>query len=322
MGAQAAVDANGVVRRFGEKRAVDDVSFTVEPGEVFGLLGHNGAGKTTLIRVMNGLLPTDGGTIRTLGMDPVRQGDQVRARTGVLTEYPALDDFLTPAENLEVYAAVHGVPPDVTRQRVNTLIERLGLAAHVKLPARSLSAGLKQRLALARALIHDPELLLFDEPTSNLDPLAARGVRDLVHELSRERGRTVVLSTHNLIEAQDLCDRVAIIQHGQLLAVGSLGELSRDLDQGLVHFTVEKETIESAQAVLRGRAIVNVVVLPSGHTLAMRLPRSAIPDVVAELVHAGARVSGVSPQIPTLEDVYIALHASQGDLEPSAAGPS
>lgn len=299
--------ADAVVRSYGDTRAVDGVSFEVERGEVFGLLGHNGAGKTTLIRVINGLLPADSGAVRTLGMDPIKHGSQVRARTGVLTEYPALDDFLTPAENLHVYAAVHGVDAATARARASLLIDRLGLASHVDLPARSLSAGLKQRLALARALIHDPELLLLDEPTSNLDPLAARGVRDLVLELSRERGHTVILSTHNLIEAQSLCDRVAIIEQGRLLDVGSLEELGRELDQGLVHISVQGEWRETAEQVLKRRAVPDVTVLGT-ETVAARLARTDVADVVAELVHAGVRILAVEPQAPTLEDVYITLH--------------
>lgn len=307
--------ADAVVRSFGDTRAVDGVSFEVERGEVFGLLGHNGAGKTTLIRVMNGLLPADSGAVRTLGMDPMANGNEVRARTGVLTEYPALDDFLTPAENLHVYAAVHGVDATSARARSSVLIDRLGLTSHVALPARSLSAGLKQRLALARALIHDPELLLLDEPTSNLDPLAARGVRDLVLELSRERGHTVILSTHNLIEAQGLCDRVAIIEQGRLLDVGSLEELGRDLDRGLVHIRVEREWREIAEQVMVRRGVRDVAVVDT-QTIAARLARTDVADVISDMVHSGVRVLAVEPQAPTLEDVYITLHGHPAQRSP------
>lgn len=306
-----AISAYEVTRTFGDTRAVDGATFDVAPGEVFGLLGHNGAGKTTLIRVMNGLLPVDSGTMTTLGMDPVAQGSEVRSRTGVLTEYPALDDFLTPIENLDVYAAVYGVDPATARGRTAALIDRLGLTSYASLPARSLSAGLKQRLALARALIHDPELLLLDEPTSNLDPIAARGVRDLVLELSRERGRTVLLSTHNLVEAQDLCDRVAIIQQGQVLAAGSLHELGRGLDEGVVHFSVERPSQQDLERVLREQGATDIAVLASEGTFSARLPRAHVADVVGALVHAGIRVRAVVPQRPTLEDVYVSLHAQR-----------
>lgn len=305
-----AVTVDGAVRTFGSVRAVDDVSFDVRPGEVMGLLGHNGAGKTTLIRMINGLLPVQAGTIRTLGLDPVRQGERVRARTGVLTEYPALDDFLTPSENIAVYAAMHGIPLAAAGTRARVLLERLGLAAHATVPARNLSAGLKQRLALARALVHDPELLLLDEPTSNLDPLAARDVRDLVLELSRQQGRTVVLSTHNLVEAQSLCDRVAIIQHGHLLAVGSLQQLGGQFDNGLVHFTLSPADIPRAIDVLQQTNASDVAILASGDTVEARVAQIHVPAVVNALVHHGLRIRAIVPQEPTLEDVYVALHGT------------
>ena len=310
---ETTVSVDSVVRTFSDTRAVDEVTFDVRQGEVFGLLGHNGAGKTTLIRVINGLLPADSGTVRTLGLDPVVDGDRVRARTGVLTEYPALDDFLTPAENLQVYGAVHGVEPALARSRVAVLVERLGLGAHVDQPARSLSAGLKQRLALARSLIHDPELLLLDEPTSNLDPLAARGVRDLVLELSRERGRTVLLSTHNLIEAQTLCDRVAIIKQGELLACGSLDQLGHDLDRGTVHITVDEADVGTTLSILERQGVDGAALLASGDTVAAALARGLVPNIVTALVHADVRVLAVTPQSPTLEDVYVALHGARRD---------
>ncbi len=305
-----AIRVDDVVRTFGAVRATDHVSFEVRHGEVFGLLGHNGAGKTTLIRLINGLLRPDSGSIRTLGMDPVAQGDQVRARTGVLTEYPALDEFLTPAENLRVYADIHGVDETLVDRIADALLTRLGLQEHLDQPARSLSAGLKQRLALARALVHDPQVLLLDEPTSNLDPLAARGVRDLVLELTREHGRTVLLSTHNLAEAQTMCDRVAIIQRGRILAVGSLDDLSREVDQGTVHVTVARDDLRVAAATLEAVGATDVAILDPVEAVTGRLGTSLVPDAVAALTRAGVRVHAVVPQSPTLEDVYVALHGA------------
>ncbi|MFO7961386.1 MAG: ABC transporter ATP-binding protein, partial [Nitriliruptoraceae bacterium] len=176
----AAIELQAVTRRFGELTAVDALSLGVHEGEIVGLLGHNGAGKTTLIRVINGLLAPQSGQVRVAGLDPFTHGHEVRRTTGVLTEYPALDEFLSTRENLEVYAAINAVPHRQAEERIERLLHQLGLWDKRAEPARELSAGLKQRVAIARALVHDPSILLLDEPTTNMDPVAARSVRDLI----------------------------------------------------------------------------------------------------------------------------------------------
>lgn len=288
------------------------VSFGVQQGEIFGLLGHNGAGKTTLIRLMTGLLQTHGGSIRTLGWDPSTEGERVRARTGVLTEYPALDHFLTPVENLAVYASIHGLDVTTAHQRQERLIARLGLQRHRDLSAHSLSAGLRQRVALARALVHAPDLILLDEPTSNLDPLAARDVRDLVRELAREEGRTVMLSTHNLQEAQQLCDRIAIIRQGRLLASGALKDLRSAVTVGAVEVVVGAGQERAAVDALAVLDAVEAHGLGDGRTLEVRCATDDVPRVVHHVIAAGADVHAVRPEAPTLEDVYVSLHATDG----------
>lgn len=303
-GCAVAIDA--AVRRFGQLTAVDRVTLEVHPGQVVALLGHNGAGKTTLIRLITGLLRPHSGSITTLGMDPVREGRSVRSRTGVLTEYPALDHFLTPAENLGVHADIHGMDRSTAGRRVGELLDQLGLQAHRDLPAHSLSAGLKQRVALARALLHDPDLLLLDEPTSNLDPLGARTVREMVRELSRERGRTVVLSTHNLAEAQELADAVAVIRHGRLLAFGSLDELAGAATR--IAITVAPGAAAVARKALDTWPAAHDVRVISLDTISVLNADAAVPDLVRRLVHADIEVHGVAPQRPTLEEVYVALH--------------
>jgi ABC-2 type transport system ATP-binding protein len=317
-----AIALDAVVRRFGELTAVDQVSFEVRRGEIFGLLGHNGAGKTTLIRLINGLLRTDQGSITTLGWDPIRQGEEVRRRTGVLTEYPALDHFLSPTENLAVYAAIHGLDARDGAARAEALLRQLGLDAHRDVPSHSLSAGLKQRVALARALIHDPELLLLDEPTSNLDPIAARGVRDLVQQLARERGRTVLLSTHNLAEAQQLCDRIAIIRNGRLLAVGDLNDLGEEIRVGAVQIRVEPDDVTPAKAVLDDLGLAPSLAADL-QTFDVRLQSDEVPRVVSALGATGIRIHAVVPETPTLEDVYVSLHADAAhtSAEPQVVRP-
>jgi ABC-2 type transport system ATP-binding protein len=304
-----AIALHGVSRRFGDFTAVDEVSFTVADGEIVGLLGHNGAGKTTLIRVINGLLPANEGQVRVRGLDPVADGAEVRRSTGVLTEYPALDEFLTTRENLEVYAAINSLDPTVAGVRIDELLHRLGLWEKRDEPARELSAGLKQRVALARGMVHDPTLLLLDEPTTNMDPVAAKGVRDLIIESVRERGRTVLLSTHNLAEAEDLCDRVAILRDGRLLTIGSPAELRGQVGghHGVRIRTTPGEvtTIVAALGVAKEVGIVD-------DTTAEIVGGVSIPVTVKQLVAAGVAIHRVEPLEPTLEDLYVALHAESG----------
>jgi ABC-2 type transport system ATP-binding protein len=312
-----AIELTGVTRRFGDLTAVDDVTVSVDESEIVGLLGHNGAGKTTLIRVINGLLSPDAGQVRVLGVDPNTDGQIVRRSTGVLTEYPALDEFLTTVENLEVYAAINGVPRRVAGDRIDALLERLGLEEKRDEPARGLSAGLKQRVALARALVNDPQVLLLDEPTTNMDPVAARGVRDLIVESSRERGRTVLLSTHNLAEAEQLCDRVAIMRYGRLLTVGAPAELRRSLGEAAgVRIEVADDDTASVIAHVNGTAEATAL---DRHTVQID-GRIDIPALVAGLTGRGVGIRRVEPIEPTLEDLYVSLHDRGLEFDAEVAG--
>jgi len=334
----AAIELQAVTRRFGDLTAVDAVSFEVEEGEIVGLLGHNGAGKTTLIRVINGLLRPDGGQVRVDGRDPMTDGHLVRRATGVLTEYPALDEFLTTSENLEVYAAINTVPRRDADAQVERLLQELGLWDKRDEPARELSAGLKQRVAIARALVHDPRILLLDEPTTNMDPVAARNVRQLITDLVRRRDRTVLLSTHNLVEAEELCDRIGIIRNGRLLLLGTPTELRQRL--GGIHgarITTSPGDADRAGAVLDALVrrrngsgpTTSDRTMPDAHLQLHLLDEETIevtgavhiPEIVAHLVRDELDVHAVRPMQPTLEDVYVALHAELGE-EPRADQPT
>lgn len=301
----ALLELHGVTRRFGGLTAVDDVTLDVEEGEIFGLLGHNGAGKTTLIRVINGLLPPDHGTVRVAGLDPYTDGDRVRRMTGVLTEYPALDEYLSVVENLRAYATINGVPRRRVGPRVDALIDRLGLADRRDTAARSLSAGLKQRVALARSLVHEPGMLLLDEPTTNMDPVAAREVRRLVVERVREAGATVLLSTHNLAEAEQLCDRVAIVRSGAVLRCGPPAELRREAPS--IH-GLRLTTDPAWTGHLLGLELPDVVVRPAGSDAVELHGRLQVPALIARLVADGVPIHGVEPLGAALEDLYLALH--------------
>jgi ABC-2 type transport system ATP-binding protein len=327
----AAIDLQAVTRRFGDLVAVDALSLEVEDGEIVGLLGHNGAGKTTLIRVINGLLTPQSGQVRVAGLDPFTHGHEVRRSTGVLTEYPALDEFLSTRENLEVYSAINAIPRRQAAERIERLLHQLGLWDKRDEPARELSAGLKQRVAIARALVHDPKILLLDEPTTNMDPVAARSVRQLILGAVRDRGRTVLLSTHNLVEAEELCDRIGIVRNGRLLLIGTPTELRRRL--GGIHgvrigtspgmASQARAVVESLVANANGSPSTSGDEAASVGALRVRaLDRDnievaggvRIPQLVEVLVAAGLDIHAVWPMEPSLEDLYVALHVDPDDV--------
>lgn len=313
-----AIDIRGLSRDFGALRALDEVSFQVPRGEVVALLGHNGAGKTTLLRILNGLLRPTSGTADTLGLDPTRDGQEVRARTGVLPEYPALDDFLTVRENLEAYGHMYGVDPAVVATRGPMLLADMGLADRTHTRTRDLSAGLKQRAALARAMLHSPELLLLDEPTSNLDPLAARRVRDLVTRQSRDLGTTVLVSTHNLAEASAIADRVVVLHQGRVLATGRIEELTRSDRHSRVAVSTTAACHARAQQV--ATAICgSIEQVRAANTFAVSTDVVTVQDLVRGLVSADVDLLAVIPRAPTLEDVYLSLHAKDESPSPVAA---
>src|SRR5712691_3030175 len=208
-------------------RAVDGINLVVEPGEIFGLLGPNGAGKTTTMKMLATLLIPTSGTIRVLGIDPLARPREVRARLGaMLSGERSLYWKLTGRENLEYFAALYHVPPAEARTRIADVLEAVKLADRAEDYVERYSTGMRQRLALARALLPDPPLIILDEPTVGLDPQASRDLRDRVRELKRQ-GRTVLLTTHYMEEADQLCDRVAIIDHGEIVALDTPAALKR-----------------------------------------------------------------------------------------------
>jgi ABC-2 type transport system ATP-binding protein len=306
------IEVNSLVRLFGQNRAVDGMTFHVEQGEVFGLLGPNGAGKTTTVRLLNGILPPSEGTARVFGFDPATHGEDIRRKTGVLTETPALYERLSARENLDFFATLQSIPASDMSRRVDEMLEFFELASRAKDKVETFSKGMKQRLALARALIHKPPLLFLDEPTSGLDPEAAQQVNDLIANLSRTNGQTVVLATHNLFEAQRLCDRVAVMNKGKILALGSLKELSRKLwPVTWVDITFHVKPSENAAGSLKVlRGVIQVSA--EGEALAVRVENEdVIPDVVRHLVNGGESILKVNPRDYTLEDIYFALQAGE-----------
>lgn len=302
------IETHDLICRFGDLVAVDRLSIAVESGEVFGVLGHNGAGKTTTVRLLNGLLAPSAGSVRVLGRDPRRDGSEVRRRTGVLTETPALDERLTARENLTFFARFYDLHGARAVERVTELLVEFDLADRADERVGGYSKGMKQRLALARLLLHDPELLFLDEPTAGLDPAATRSLHALIRASSRDRGRTVFLCTHNLHEAELLCDRVAVLAHGRVLAIGAPAELTRHLAPALeVRIEVDPAQGADAERVVAARLARTDVSYADGVLRVDALERERIPEAVQALAGAGVRIFRVDPRAPTLEDVYFAL---------------
>lgn len=305
------IQISSLSRRFGEKIAVDDLALEVHAGEIFGFLGHNGAGKTTTVRLLNGVLEPTSGNARVLGLDPQTDGPALRARTGVLTETPSLDERLTARENLSFYAELYNVPRADVLNRVDSLLTEFELIERAAEKVGGYSKGMKQRLALSRALLHRPEVLFLDEPTAALDPLATRHVHVLVESLARREGCTVFICTHNLVEAQRLCDRVAVMEQGRLVALGTPSELTRQYVRRLdVDLEVDPAQMELAMQTLA--QFPQLVIGPPKRekdTLTMTLSgRECIPDLLSILLGRGLRVYRLAPREADLEEVYFTLH--------------
>lgn len=302
-----------LIHTFGERRALDDLSFTVGEGEVFALLGPNGAGKTTTVRLLNGLYRATAGRLRVLGLDPATQGEQVRAQTGVLTESPALYERLTARQNLRFFGEMAGMPAGELRRRMDELLEFFDLTGRADECVATFSKGMKQRLALARALLNRPKILFLDEPTAGLDPEASRQVRELIASLRRENGQAVFLCTHILLEAERLCDRVLILNQGRALAVGSLEELQQRFTPGV---WVEVQLLEP-RALSAADLPQALQVQAQDALLRVQVSRTEdIPALVNRLVGLGAPILRVEPLRPSLEDIYFALQAQAEGGQP------
>jgi len=230
------LELRNVTKRFGGQTAVAGVSMALRPGEIFGLLGPNGAGKTTTLRIVCTLLAPDAGSVAVLGFDTRTTPEEVRRRVGVVTADIGVYPRLSARENITYFAELSGVLDGELERRVDSVLDRLDMVAFANQRAESLSSGQKQKVAIARAIVHDPEVLMFDEPTSNLDVLASREIRNFMVE-SRDRGKCVIFSTHVLHDAERLCDRVTILHEGSVVATGSTAEVRgshRDLEDAFL----------------------------------------------------------------------------------------
>jgi ABC-2 type transport system ATP-binding protein len=309
--------------------AVDGVTFEVPRGELFGLLGPNGAGKTTTIRMLNTLLLPTGGTARILGHDVVRDTTAVRRRIGyVFGGDRGLYDRLTALDNLRYFAELHEIDPRRQKRRIGELLDQVGLLGRENERVEGYSRGMKQRLHIARGLLHDPEVVFLDEPTIGVDPVAARDLRSMIAGLVAG-GRTVLLTTHYMLEADELCNRIAVVTRGRLRAMGTPQELKRHAEN---RFVVEIEVygVDDARIdrlrTLRGVRGVTVdhrgqaqIILVQCDAQAATRPEEARRLVLENL--SGLRLGRVEVREPTLEDAYVAIVTSAADEPaPDSAG--
>jgi ABC-type multidrug transport system ATPase subunit len=323
----AVIEVDDLHRDFGDVHAVDGVSIRIGSGEVVGLLGHNGAGKTTLVRLLAGLLTPTTGRVRVRGLDPVADGVAVRSFLGVLPTVSVLDLRLSARRNLGFAAELFDLPRLGLAERIDAALSEFGLRDRADERVESLSAGMRQRLALARVLLPRPDVLLLDEPSAQLDPLAVLMVRHLIGGLSRDAGRTVVLCTHDLAEAQLLCDRVVVLDHGRVVAAGAPTELAARLAGGAVDVDVARVDAERARDILARHGgpaeVTQLVDQEASDAVTLRRPavaRAELPGLVRALAAAGIDVYGVRPYEPSLEDVYVALYSSDGSRAESGNG--
>ncbi len=301
------IEVENLVREFKKgPRAVDGIDLRVAPGEVYGFLGPNGAGKSTTVLMLTTLLPPTSGTARVAGYDIVKEGPRVRASIGAALQEAALDPFLTGREHLNLQAALHGLPRRERKKRGDALLERVGLEQAADRRVRGYSGGMKRRLDLALALIHEPRILFLDEPTTGLDPQSRSALWSEVSRLARDEGVTVFLTTQYLEEADVLADRVGIIDAGRIVAEDTPEALKAEIGRPSVEATPAERSERDAVAKVLGRFGEEIPAQPE--TVAVRLSggASGLADVVRALDKENLKVSNLRLDAPSLDDVFLA----------------
>ncbi|MGZ4210861.1 MAG: ATP-binding cassette domain-containing protein [Actinomycetota bacterium] len=298
--AEPVVELNGVSRAFANVVALDDFDLEVPRGTVTALLGPNGAGKTTTVRVITGGLRVATGSVRVFGLDPRTDGERVRLRCGVVSARPALYDRLNGRDNLRYAAELFGLGANAP---IEDAAARFGIRDALEFRVGTYSTGMKTRLALARAVLHDPDLLLLDEPTAGLDPESARAVLALIDDMATE-GKTVLLCTHLLLEAEGLADQVVVMDRGHALIAGPPGELARRYWPNLVVLL----DAEDREALDHAKEFTGVLAYERNGLATVQIDDvTRVPDLIAFMSGRGARLTRVEPHIPTLEDLYFAV---------------
>ena len=301
-----AIEVEAIQKCYGDFCAVDRLSFTVEQGEVFGLLGPNGAGKSTLIRLLTTLLSPTSGTARINGSDVANEPDRVRASIGVIPQAMTSDLDLSAAENMRIYAKLYGVPRDRRERVIQDLLAAVDLLPWKDKPVKQFSGGMRRRLEIARGLVHEPTIFFLDEPSTGLDPVSRIAVWDMISQLKRERNLTILLTTHYMDEADKLCDRIAIVDHGKLVALDSPLKLKASIPGSTILEVSFSAVPAGWQETLRGLTDVQSV---KAEETVFRIGSNNGPQTTLALLEAAkaaqVAITSLSVQSTTLDDVFM-----------------
>jgi ABC-2 type transport system ATP-binding protein len=300
------INVNGLQKSFGSLRAVDGISFDVPEGELFGFLGPNGAGKTTTLSMISGLLKPDHGSVSISNIDVWQSPKQAKRLLGLVPQDVALYGELTARQNLMFWGSLYQVERSVLKANINTWLERVGLADRDKEPVSKYSGGMKRRLNLAIGLVHDPRVVLLDEPTVGIDPQARNTILELVRDIARE-GTTILFTTHHLEEAEVLCDRIAIMDHGRILETGSVQELAKVVGDEDIVILRGSFTAVQLNRILENERITLLNTADHAATLGLKHGGIHLAALVQKLGEAGVDITDVSMQKPSLESVFLKL---------------
>jgi len=310
MPTEPAIVVKNLSRHFGDFKAVDDISFEVHRGEIFGFLGPNGAGKSTTIRMLNGLLLPTSGQGRVGGFDIIRQNEQIKSHIGYMSQRFSLYEDLTAAENLDFFGGVYGLSASRLKERITEVLTLVGLEERRGELTRNLPLGLKQRLALASAIIHQPPILFLDEATSGVDPISRRNFWDLIYAMAEE-GRTILVTTHYMEEAE-FCDRLMLIYQGRIIAQGTPGELKGEVREAIL--AVFPDDLDGAlQLIKKLPQVAEAAVFGDGLHIATTRPQEVEPAIQEILSAHHIAFGRIEPVPPSLEDAFISLVQRAGE---------
>lgn len=303
----AAIRTHQLVKHYGEVRAVDGVDLHVEDGELYGFLGPNGAGKTTTLSILATLVKPASGSAEVAGFDVLKHPGKVRESIGVVFQDPSLDEELSARENMVFHARLYKVPKSERDRRIDDLLQMVELADRQRDRVKEFSGGMRRRLELARGLLHEPKILFLDEPTLGLDPQTRAHLWDYIGRLNRERGVTMMLTTHYMEEADMLCRRIGIIDRGKIVAEGTPAELKAGIGSDVIYVSVNGGSDSFHDALRKVAEVRNVQPAPEGLQLEVLEGERAIPKILDTLRGAGGSVSSISLKKPSLNDVFIKL---------------
>lgn len=302
-GATPAIHVEGLTKAFGDLVAVDGISFSIARGEIFGLLGPNGAGKTTTISMLSTMQRPTAGTATVDGHDIAADEDNVRKSIGIVFQDQSLDEDLTAYENMDFHGRLYRISGDVRRERIQRLLNLVGLEDRKDDLVKTYSGGMRRRLEIARGLLHEPNVLFLDEPTLGLDPQTRNHLWEYIARLNDEKGITIILTTHYMEEADRLCDRIAIIDHGTIIALGTTEDLKASIGGDVV--TIASPDPDAIADLLTAPWVSGTERHDGAVTIRLQDADRHIPGIVTDLVRSGITITSLSVRKPTLEDVFL-----------------